>query len=44
VVYGRIAANDKEIAILSRSILEILIDLSSFIAVPEDQVASPDYA
>src|SRR6185436_21017407 len=40
VVYGRMAANDKEIAILSRSILEVLIDLSSFIAVPEDQVAS----
>ena len=40
VVYGRLAANDKEIAILSRSILEILIDLSSLIAVPEAEVAS----
>jgi hypothetical protein len=39
VVYGAIAANDKEVAILSRSILEILIDLSSFITVPEADVA-----
>jgi hypothetical protein len=38
VVYGAVAANDKEIAILSRSILEILIDLSSFISVPEADV------
>jgi hypothetical protein len=38
VVYGAVAANDKEIAILSRSILEILIDLSSFISVPEGHV------
>jgi hypothetical protein len=34
------AANDKEIGILSRSILEILIDLSSYIAVPEGELAS----
>jgi len=39
IVYGSMAANDKEIAILSRSILEVLIDLSSFIAVPEADVA-----
>ena len=39
VVYGSIAANDTQIAILSRSILEILVDLSSFIAVPEAHVA-----
>jgi hypothetical protein len=38
VVYGSVAANDKELAILSRSILEILIDLSSFISVPEAHV------
>ena len=38
VVYGAVAANDKEIAILSRSILEVLIDLSSFITVPEAPV------
>ena len=39
VVYGSIAANNRQIAILSRSILEILVDLSSFIAVPEAHVA-----
>jgi hypothetical protein len=38
VVYGSVAANNKELAILSRSILEILIDLSSFISVPEAHV------
>ena len=39
VVYGSVAANDTQIAMLSRSILEILVDLSSFIAVPEAHVA-----
>jgi hypothetical protein len=39
VVYGSVAANDKQIAMLSRSILEILVDLSSFITVPEAHVA-----
>jgi hypothetical protein len=39
VVYGSVAASDTQIAILSRSILEILIDLSSFIMVPEAHVA-----
>jgi hypothetical protein len=39
VVYGSVAANDKEIAILSRSILEVLIDISSFISVPAAHVA-----
>jgi hypothetical protein len=34
VVYGSVAANDKEIAMLTRSILEILIDLASYIEVP----------
>jgi hypothetical protein len=38
VVYGSVAANDKEIAILSRSILEVMVDLSSFITVPEAHV------
>jgi hypothetical protein len=38
VVYGSIAANNKELAILSRSILEILVDLASFITVPEAHV------
>jgi hypothetical protein len=39
VVYGSVAANDREIAILSRSILEVLVDVSSFISVPEAHVA-----
>jgi hypothetical protein len=34
VVYGSIAKDDKEIAILSRSILEIIIDMASNIEVP----------
>jgi hypothetical protein len=38
VVYGSVAANDKELAILSRSIFEILVDISSFISVPEAHV------
>jgi len=38
VVYGSVAANDKEIAILSRSMLEILSDLASYIDVPETDV------
>lgn len=40
VVYGSVAATDKEIAVLSRSMLEVLIDLSSFIVVPEGDVAA----
>ncbi len=39
VVYGAVAASDKEIAIQSRSILEILTDLSAYITVPEAHVA-----
>jgi len=35
VVYGSVASSDREIAILTRSMLEILIDLSSYIDVPE---------
>jgi hypothetical protein len=38
VVYGSIAGNDREIAILSRSILEILVDLAANIEVPETHV------
>lgn len=34
VVYGSVAANDHEIALLTRSVLEILTDLSSYIDVP----------
>lgn len=39
VVYGSLPASDKEIAILSRSILEIIIDLVSYIEVPSVHVA-----
>jgi hypothetical protein len=38
VVYGSVASHDKEIAILTRSMLEILIDLASYIEVPEASV------
>jgi hypothetical protein len=38
VVYGSVAANDKEIALLTRSVLEILSDLSSYIDVPAADV------
>ena len=38
VVYASIAKNDRELAILSRSILEIIIDLASYIEVPEIHV------
>lgn len=38
VVYGSVAANDKEIALLTRSVLEILTDLSSYIDVPAASV------
>jgi hypothetical protein len=34
VAYGSVAKDDREIAILSRSVLEILIDLASYIDVP----------
>jgi len=35
VVYGNYPENDMEIAILSRSILQILVDLASYVEVPE---------
>jgi hypothetical protein len=38
IVYGAVAANDREVAMLTRSILEVLIDLSSFISVPAAHV------
>ncbi len=38
VVYGAIPRNDKEIAILTRSILEVIIDLSTDIEVPAADV------
>lgn len=39
VVYGSVAANDQEIAILSRSMIQVLIDLASYIEVPETHLA-----
>jgi len=39
VVYGAVAADDREIAMLTRSALEILINLSSYIDVPAVHVA-----
>jgi hypothetical protein len=39
VVYGSVAANTKEIAILSRSMLQILIEYASYIDVPESDAA-----
>lgn len=38
VVYGSIAKDDKELALLTRSILEIIIDLGSYIEVPSRHV------
>lgn len=38
VVYGLVQANDKEFAILSRSMLQVLSDLASYIEVPEIDV------
>jgi len=38
VVYGTVPSDDKEIAILTRSISEILVDLASLIEVPEVHV------
>jgi len=38
VVYGSVAKDDKELALLTRSILEIIIDLASYIEVPSAHV------
>ena len=38
VVYGSVAANDREIALLTRSVIEILNDLASYIDVPAADV------
>ena len=38
VVYGSVASSDKELALLTRSVLEILTDLSSYIDVPAANV------
>jgi hypothetical protein len=39
IVYGAIASNNQEIAIMSRSMLQIMIDLASSVDVPEVHVA-----
>ncbi len=39
VVYGAIPRNDKEIALLTRSLLEVIVDLSANIEVPATHVA-----
>ncbi len=39
VIYGSIASNDKEIAILTRSVLQVLTNLAAFIEVPEPHVS-----
>jgi hypothetical protein len=38
VVYGTVSSNDREIALLTRSIYEILTDIASYITVPEAHV------
>src|SRR5688572_24382997 len=38
VVYGAVAKDDKEVAILTRSMLEIIVDLGSYIDVPDEHV------
>lgn len=38
VVYGAFAANDKEIALLTKSVMEVLTDLSADIEVPAEDV------
>ncbi len=39
VAYGSVAKDDKELALLTRSILEIIVDLASYIEVPAVHVA-----
>jgi len=39
VTYGAVAGNDREIALLTRSIYETLVDIASYISVPEAHVA-----
>ncbi len=39
LVYGSIPRNDREIAMLTRSVLSIMVDLASWIDVPEEHVA-----
>lgn len=39
IVYGAVPRNNKEIALLSRSIYEVLLDIAATINVPEDHVS-----
>jgi hypothetical protein len=47
IAYAAVAKNDRELAILSRSILEVIIDLASYIEVPaahvEEKRVNPTY-
>jgi hypothetical protein len=38
VAYGAVAADDREIAMLTRSMLQIMVELASYIEVPEKDV------
>ena len=38
VVYGSLPSNDKEIALLTRSVLQLVVDLGSFVEVPDIHV------
>jgi len=38
VAYGSVAKDDKEVALLTRSILEVIVDLASYIEVPTAHV------
>ena len=39
VVYGSLPSSDKEIALLTRSILQVVVDVGSFVEVPDVHVA-----
>lgn len=39
VIYGSFSTSDKEVAILTRSVFEIIVDLASYIEVPDVHVA-----
>lgn len=39
VVYGSVRSNDHEVALLTRSVLDVLIELASYIEVPSQDVA-----
>ena len=39
VVYGSVASNDREVALLTRSVLDVLIELAAYMEVPSRDVA-----